>query len=276
MDHYRLKNYRMEWNDRSGDLLLLVDGSIRYKKILSRAFSNLYFSRTFDDRNENFDWGTYIKYASEKDAEDLHKLCHLLKQNIFIDDDLTECFALDYHSQLSHDGRWKRTQLGEIVRDAKPYDRGFNSGSKSSAERIVRWINEFFLPYHPTYLFADLIVSVPPSNPNKFFDLPEYIARRISESWSGFEFCSSAIKKIRATRPMKECKTIEEKIDNIKDAFQVDSNVFRNQSVLIIDDIYQTGFSLNELARTLFLAGAKLVLGLVATKTLKDLSEVSS
>jgi len=276
MDHYRLADYSLKRNNYSGDLLLLVDGSTRYKQILNRAFPNLYFSRTFDDRDGEFSWGTYIKCANDKDEANLDDLCSLLKSHVFIDDDLTECFALDYHKQPSSTGGLERTKIGQIVRQAKPYDRGFNAGNQSSAKNIILWINEGFLPYHPTYLSANLIVSVPPSNPNKRFDLPEYIARGVSESWTGFQFCSSAIRKVRSTRPMKECKTILEKIDNINDAFEVDSEVFRNQSVLIIDDIYQTGFSINEVARKLFLAGAKMVLGLVATKTFRDLSKVSS
>jgi len=276
MDHYRLGNYSLERNPYSGDLLLLVDGSIRYKQILSRAFPNLYFSRTFDDRHEEFSWGTYIKGADNNEAEALDNLCFLLKKCVFIDDDLDECFALDYHSQMSEYGEWERTGIGQLMREAKPYDRGFNAGNKSSAETIIFLINEEFLPFHPTYLAADLIVSVPPSNPNKPFDLPEFLARGISENWTGsLRFASSAIRKVRSTRPMKECKTISEKIDNIKDAFEVDSEIFRHKSVLIIDDIYQTGFSINEVSRKLKIAGAKLVLGLVATKTLRDLSEVT-
>ncbi|MGB6015750.1 MAG: hypothetical protein WBG32_13560 [Nodosilinea sp.] len=41
---------------------------------------------------------------------------------------------------------------------------------------------------------------------------------------------------------------------------------------MVIDDIYQTGFSMNELGRMLRLAGAKSVLGLAATKTAQDLT----
>jgi predicted amidophosphoribosyltransferase len=45
----------------------------------------------------------------------------------------------------------------------------------------------------------------------------------------------------------------------------------RGKTVLLVDDIYQSGFTLNEVGRVLFEAGAESVLGLVATKTGRDM-----
>ena len=51
MDRYRMGEFWLDRNPFSGDLLLLVDGPTSYKSILSQAFSHMYFSRTFEDRN---------------------------------------------------------------------------------------------------------------------------------------------------------------------------------------------------------------------------------
>jgi len=48
---------------------------------------------------------------------------------------------------------------------------------------------------------------------------------------------------------MKKCRTIQEKIDNIKDAFEVDAATFNGRAIILVDDIYQTGFSINEVGR---------------------------
>jgi len=45
----------------------------------------------------------------------------------------------------------------------------------------------------------------------------------------------------------------------------------RDRSVILLDDIYQTGFTLNEVGRMLITSGIREVLGLVATKTTQDL-----
>ncbi|MDA0267049.1 MAG: hypothetical protein O3A14_08815 [Cyanobacteria bacterium] len=271
MDHHRLNEFALRRNEYSGDLLLLVKGSVTYKPIISRAFSHLYFSRTFEDRQGEHTWGSYIKGASDSDFEGIEQLCRVLKGHIYLVDDLDECYALGYHSELSAAGRYQRTVLGQLVRDAKPYDSGWNAGSKAEADKLATLMIDFFILLHPTYTRADMVIAVPPSNPDKPFDLPTYLVEQITAQVS-FINATGAVRKIRHTRPMKECRTMEEKINNIKDAFDVDANVFQNRSVMVIDDIYQTGFSMNELGRMLRLAGAKSVLGLAATKTAQDLT----
>jgi predicted amidophosphoribosyltransferase len=74
---------------------------------------------------------------------------------------------------------------------------------------------------------------------------------------------------------MKDCHTVQEKVDNLKDAFAIQAAHFAGKEVILIDDIYQTGFSINEVGRALHQVGTKLVLGLVATKTFQDMSEDS-
>lgn len=68
---------------------------------------------------------------------------------------------------------------------------------------------------------------------------------------------------------------MQEKLDNIKDAFAVDSDDFEAASVILIADIDQSGFSINEVGRIIQEAGAELVLGLTATKTMQDISEMA-
>ncbi|MEW6192647.1 MAG: phosphoribosyltransferase family protein [Bacillota bacterium] len=73
---------------------------------------------------------------------------------------------------------------------------------------------------------------------------------------------------------MKDCETIQEKINNVKGAFELSPQhraQVRGQSMILLDDIYQTGFTLNEVGRVLLEAEATTVLGLVATKTVQDL-----
>ena len=69
---------------------------------------------------------------------------------------------------------------------------------------------------------------------------------------------------------MKDCSTEQEKIDNVRNAFAVQSGVdLKDRRVILVDDIYHTGFTINEVGTTLFKAQVKQVLGLVATKTVR-------
>lgn len=271
MDRYQLGVFELSRNERSGDLLLLLAGSTLYKSVFSRAFPDLRFSRTFEDRSGEFDWGTYIKRADEEDEEAIAQFCELLQTVILIDDDLKETFSLGFHGRMSSSGRYERTELGQLMRDAKPYNQGQSPGSRRKGEELAERMVQF-IQAHPTYEDADLIVAVPPSNPDKPFDLPTFLVEKIAEQ-TGHTVATRSLRKTRSTRPMKECQTIPEKLDNIRDAFEADEAVFEGKSVIIIDDIYQSGFSMNEVGRVLDEAGADMVLGLVATKTFQDLSE---
>jgi predicted amidophosphoribosyltransferase len=122
-----------------------------------------------------------------------------------------------------------------------------------------------FVQAHPTYRRADIVAAVLPSNPNKQFDLPTYIVQEIAKA-TGQAVGSGSIRKVRATRPMKDCRTDEEKAENIRGAFAADVNEFGGKSIILVDDIYQTGSSINEVCRVMRGAGASLVLGRAARR----------
>jgi predicted amidophosphoribosyltransferase len=269
MDRYQLGAIRLSRNPTSDDLLLMVAGPTQYKAILSRALPGLYFSRVFPDRFGQYDWGTYIRGADAAQEGTLRELCCLFQQAVFIDDDLDECFALTFHTQMSVAGGYERTAIGQLVREAKPYDRAGSAGSLDKAKDLAALLARF-VRQHPTYRRGDLLAAVPASNVNKTFDLPSVLASEMAAGL-GLVDATAAIRKARATRPMKDCRTVQEKIDNLKDAFVVDASVFGGKRVILVDDIYETGFSINEVGRAARSAGASLVLGLVATKTARDL-----
>jgi hypothetical protein len=240
-------------------------------RVLARAFPALYFSRTFDDRYGQFVWGTYIRGAGEADEDSIAEFCRLLQAAVFIDDDLDESFALAFHTQTSTTGGYERTDIGRLVYEAKPYDRTRHPGDRQRAAELGALMARF-IQQHATYRSANLLVAIPPSNPNKDYDLPALLAEEIARQ-TGIAADPGTLRKTRDTRPMKDCRTVQEKIDNLKYAFAADAAVVRDRKVILVDDIYQTGFSINEVCRILRGQGAGVVLGLVATKTTQDLSE---
>ncbi|MBE6449160.1 MAG: ComF family protein [Alphaproteobacteria bacterium] len=62
-------------------------------------------------------------------------------------------------------------------------------------------------------------------------------------------------------------KTRKERLENIKNAFKVkDANLIKNKKIVLIDDVYTTGATLNECARVLYKAGAKDVVAVVIAR----------
>ncbi len=67
-----------------------------------------------------------------------------------------------------------------------------------------------------------------------------------------------ALIRVRNTAPMK-LLTPQERLKNLKNAFKSGQNVVKSKSILLVDDIYTTGATMDECARVLFDAGANKV-----------------
>lgn len=265
MQRYQIHSFQVQ-DAGHNKILILVSGSENYKSILQRAFPVFKFSRTFEARYGRFDWGTYV-YDIQPDAQQQIKdVLEMLSAAVCIEDDLTECFALDFHSEIGPGGP-ARTTMGQLVYEAKPYRPG--TGSTAKADQLAD-LMRVFIQGHPTYAAADVLAAVPPGNPHKPFDLPAHLAQRLARQL-GKPDASSWVRKVRATRPMKDCETPQEKLDNVRGAFVVTPAAeFGGKSVLLIDDIYQSGFTINEVGHVIQEADASQVLGLAATKTFAE------
>ena len=105
----------------------------------------------------------------------------------------------------------------------------------------------------------DVIVSVPSTkkrNKHKGFAHIEPIAKYIGRSLK-VRYEEKALIKIKETPP-QSILTFKERFLSVKGAFRLNKNV-RGKSVLLIDDIYTTGATANEISGLLKRNGAKFV-----------------
>jgi hypothetical protein len=210
-----------------------------------------------------------ICHATDEQQAAIKALLSALTAVLFLKDGLDECFALSLHMVLSEDGGFVRTPVAQMVREAKPYDTGWNAGSKEKAAKLAAMLTDF-IRVHPTYSRVALVAAVPASNPNKPFDLPTFLVEQIAAA-TAKEVVTASIRKTRPTQPMKSFATLADKAANIKDAFQVDPVRIAGKEIILIDDIYQTGTSINEVTRVLRAADVRQVFGLTLTKTIRSL-----
>jgi len=270
MDHYQLTRFEIK-DAGNNNAVVLVTGSLRYKAILQRAFNQYYFSRTFEDRFGRYEWGTYIYSIDVPERTPVEALLRMFQEAVCIEDDLAEAFALGYHTQMDPTGGYARTDFGDLVYQAKPYRGDFTAKRRQAADEIVEQMAQF-IGCHPSYARAEIVAAVPSSATNRP-NLPVYLAERLADRL-GKENGTDLFIKTRSTRPMKDFRTIQGKINNVKGAFALSpQGIVRMQdrSVILLDDIYQTGFTLNEVGHVLITNGVREVLGLVATKTTQDL-----
>ena len=78
----------------------------------------------------------------------------------------------------------------------------------------------------------------------------------VISSYSGIPVRTDLVRRIRMTRPMKELNA-RERAANIKNAFLISQDVVKLEVVMLIDDIYTTGTTVDEIARGLRACGVK-------------------
>ncbi len=155
-------------------------------------------------------------------------------------------------------GRTRRlSELGRLVRKYK------YRGRIDLADRLVGRILAF-MEQHPDLKAIDGIIPVPPST-ERLYDpvslLGQVLARRL-----GVPLLSGALRKTRTTARQKDMHSRSQKRTNISGAFVVCGDV-RGKSLLVLDDLYDSGETLREVTRVLKRAGVRSVKVLTLTRT---------
>jgi ComF family protein len=113
----------------------------------------------------------------------------------------------------------------------------------------------------------DLITIVPSTKKDlrhKHYDKVELLAKVFSKK-SGVKLNKNVIKKIKQTKKQHDLLH-NERQQNVKGAFMV-SERLDGKTVLLVDDIKTTGYTLNECSKQLRMAGAEKVYCLTALLT---------
>ena len=162
----------------------------------------------------------------------------------------------------------KRTEFGEWVFQLK-YRRD-RAKIQTIAEVAAKFVKEKFVVdgyFVLPYLAA--VIPVPPSDTNRAFQPVTEIVREIGKLLS-VPIRTDYLAKARRTVPLKNFPDVESKREQLRGVFAVQSQDLKNQCVLLIDDLYDSGATLTEVTRTLYEQGSVqhvLVLTLTRTRT---------
>ncbi|PIQ96127.1 MAG: hypothetical protein COV67_11205 [Nitrospinae bacterium CG11_big_fil_rev_8_21_14_0_20_56_8] len=177
-------------------------------------------------------------------------------------------YALDFHTVSSDFAGYdefghpqydtKRTELGELLYRLKYRE------DQSVIEGIVRTVANFvrFRINWP----IEVIVPVPPSNKRKVqpvIVLADKLARI-----SGVEYCPNGLTKIKNTPQLKNVYDPIERRKLLAGVFQADPSKIRGKKVLLFDDLFRSGATMNEVSSLLKTSGeASHVYVLAVTRT---------
>ncbi len=165
-------------------------------------------------------------------------------------------FALDFHSAYQG-AEWNRSGIGDLV-----YRLKYESDA-SALPTLIEHARNLFAA-HPEMSQFDLIVPVPSSTPRKFNPVYEF-CKALSHALN--KPMRPCLVKTRQTRPQKEMKTLPQKRDNVAGAFAVDGDI-SSRSILLVDDLFDSGATLEEITKVLFRHKAARVNVLTLTKTI--------
>ena len=187
-------------------------------------------------------------------------------QYVALRDCLLASFALDYDREGGAPNR-VHTRIGELRLRAKPYDGAPSEDTRMAADQLIQECVSF-LRSMTCYEKAEAVVAMPPSKPDKLFDLPRYLANGIARE-IGKADLSHHVVTVKERPPLKDT-SLAEKLGAIQGTISIDRGPFQGRTILLIDDLYQSGISMNYVAMELLQAGAKAVLGLACEKTCRN------
>lgn len=107
---------------------------------------------------------------------------------------------------------------------------------------------------------ADVIVPVPVSKKKylkRGYNQAEILAKELSKNCN-IPMDATVLYRIKDTRPQKEM-TRESRKKNLENAFIISGNVVKYKKVILVDDIYTTGSTIDECAKALKAAGVEKV-----------------
>jgi len=175
---------------------------------------------------------------------------------VFLRDTLSLSIALSEHIEGN-----ERTEVGEWEYQAK-YSQ--NEEAINSLTQLCSVAIQNRLPY---YKEADMICSVPPTR-DKNFHLPERLGAILS-SQIDIEDISSNLSWTKPKQSLKNL-SIEAKWTALEKAGLLVDTDLSGKTVIILDDLYQSGITMQYVAMKLQEAGADKLFGLALVKSRRD------
>jgi len=165
-------------------------------------------------------------------------------------------WALGFHSQFTG-ADWARSEAGELAYRLK------YQGDLSVLPALVEQATTLIAD-HPELAQVDAVVPVPPST-LRLNDPVSSFAKALAQRL-GLGFLP-VLSKSRQTTPQKEMHTLAQKRVNVAGAFDLKSPI-KGKRLLVIDDLFDSGATLEEIYRFLRRSGAAGVFVLTLTRTI--------
>lgn len=198
--------------------------------------------------------GVWRGINSDEEFSSFEAFVDKYREIVFLRDnlDLSIALSMNYNDEA-------HTEIGELEYQAK-----FNYDEDSENKLIdicKEWINEL-----PFYKYADYICAMPNSNQTE-----ESLPKRIVNSLVDYKFSdiSDKVFWMSKTRKVKDAKDVKEKLEILEESVLTiaEDLDIKGKTIILFDDLYMSGLSMQYVAMKLKEAGASRVLGLSIVKS---------
>lgn len=200
----------------------------------------------------------------------LSKVKNLNSDGFILNGNWTQGFAMDLHTTKStligvdEFGRNKYDTLRPpIAEDLFQLKYRKDSGRvEKIANQASHFINKYITDWQ-----IDVIIPIPPSDQTRTLQPVYELARVIGEKCNlPVDFV--ALKKVKSTSELKGIDDAEKRREILKDAFDVEANSLAGKDVLLFDDLFRSGETLQAATEVLLKKGkARNIYVLTITKT---------
>jgi competence protein ComFC len=171
------------------------------------------------------------------------------ENSLILSNNLYQGSSIDYHilsSRINQDGSFEitRTHMGELLHQFKY--KGDKSKVSEISERIIAHLKSQFADF-------DILIPIPPSNWKRPYQPLIELTKQISTDFHVYYDLEYLIKK--KTTQLKSIDDNETRIEILKNAFSIPDERYKGKRVLLFDDHYRSGETLNAAAKVLLEQG---------------------
>jgi len=153
-----------------------------------------------------------------------------------------------------------RTEVGELLFRLK------YRSDESAVQELVDAADAFIQSW------GVKITTIVPVPPTRTYRTIQPVARLASELGGRLQIpvASGAIRKLKQFAELKNVYDAEERRRLLEGAFEVNASKIEDQRILLFDDLYRSGATMNAIAEVLVASGASVVYAFALTQTRRN------
>lgn len=264
----RTKNWLLLKDDHGGLYLYNIEKIIK-KRSLTPQYFNLHFddiikliSFSFSKKNLIYLNNKYQIVVTEINFKHNFGIPYKIEENLNISNKFYRGYCLDFfttnkYKKYNVNSNSQHTEIGELLYRYK------YKCDESVFNKLIDLINGKLYAFLKE---VDVICPIPPSDTNRKYQPVYEISREIGKRQE-IPVDTKYILKTRQTPALKSIDENNQRYEILKNAFKVKDQKYKNKTMLLIDDFYRSGETLNAVAKIISEKGdVKNVFALVILK----------